>query len=149
MVTNNNQYVTNIEDPNVLTFWTNDPTNGYDTFTIDGRNISSAIASNGSICSSNVIEVKGYGFTPGQWGGITLTFNITLNSGSMPQLRFYRSGSGPTISSPSYSGPGQLVNMGQLVPGIEDCYFQIITLVTGPVSFFIENAQITKYDGTP
>ena len=135
-----------VEDSNKLITWTNSGVAPFDTFTVNGRNITSAITTGTALCSTNEVNVKAYGSNPGQWGAVSLKFNITVNSGTVPQVRFLP---GSSVNTITYSGPGQFVNIGKMIFSTDDCHFEFITSASGAVNFFIENAEMTFTDGTP
>lgn len=81
-------------DP-VVTGWTNDAVNAYETLTTSGTIISSAINSSGSgYCYSNDITI-----TSGEI--YTVEVNLTLNSGTAPIVYLWKNGVGAISSTPT------------------------------------------------
>lgn len=89
---------------NQLTSWTN---TDFDTFSSTGIVVNSAIEGLGTVghCKSNAVFVTGA--FPGSGGTIQFIYYLTVNSGSYPNIEYYKNGISQGSGSQGYAGPAE------------------------------------------
>lgn len=122
--------------PTFITSWTNNATYPFETFTSSGADITSAINTTGyGMANSNGFKCIGKSVYIIQW-------NITLNSGSLPQFVV---SSNPVAGATASCVAGNNVYM--FTPGAEDTYYFTLRTESGVATNFscsqIEIKQIT------
>lgn len=152
-VTNNNQYVTQIEDPNKLSSWANSSTNPYSTFDYTDRSNFRIVKTSGSVnrVYCNEEEVKGYAFDPGpppKWGSSVISMDITWNSGTPSVYLQLYYGTSQQSSTVRNFGEGNTISSGDIiVPTQSNVRYAVALIDNGDIT--ISNATWTITDGVP